>query len=83
MTNSETNMDAIAGTSCNAGSNAELDSLLKNLSAWIASEKAVLWRLSLLITSCHTTGTQCCSGKENCKASVPCTTTRRRGEANE
>ncbi len=82
MTNKEILLDAIDGTSCNAGLGVELDNLQKNLSAWIASPEAEQWRQSLLTTSYPIEEMRNCSGKENCKASAPCTTAKRRDEAN-
>ncbi len=84
MTNSEISMDAIDGTSCSAGSSSAECSFPDILCVPIAYWKDGSYRLRWQTIECHTEATQNYSGTESTyNPSVPCTTTRRREEANE
>ncbi len=82
MTNSEIPLDAIAGTSCSAGSKEEFVSYIMSLYAEYVRKKAGVLSPQSPITSCRTEAIQCRSGKENCKVCVPHATVPKRGEVN-
>ncbi len=83
MTSKEISLDAIAGTSCNAGLKEEFVSYIMSLYAGYVRKKAEALLPQLPITSCRTEAIQCRSGAENCKVYVPHVTVQKRDEASE